>query len=360
MTLLVCCGGSYVSGMEIVELAVMRGLAARGHRVHALVNGWNDGDFIARLELAGIPYTEAFVGKLTVRRPRWMLDTLRFLPGARRTVRRLMRDLRPDLVMASNRDAVLLLSGLFGDTEVVYRVHEPLSETWTRRIGRRATRFITVSDFIRSLLISNGLAPDRVVTAQNGVEAAAPVRPSNEPPVIGICGQVGAWKGHDDLFDAAGRLGARGIPFELRVYGRGDDDYVTLLKARAEADEVSKSVRWMGFERDIERMYADLDILAVPSRSNDPFPTTVLEAGGREIPVVGTRRGGIPEMIEDGMTGLLVRPEDPVALADALQSLLQDPDRRRAMGVSARRRIEARFLTEHMVDRVEAALFNRP
>lgn len=357
MTVLVQCSGSYVSGMEIVELAVLRGLAARGHRVHALVSGWNNGDFIARLEAAQIPYTPVFSGKLTLRQPSWTLNTLRHLPGARRTARKLTRDLQADVVVACNRDPVLGLAGAFGDVPVLYHVHTPLDPRWAARLGRVVDRFMAVSGFVRSRVLAGGIAPDRVDVVHNGVEPAdrAPRRNATAS-VIGICGQVGAWKGHDDLLGALGRVAARGVPFELRVFGTGADAYVQALQAQAERDGIASHVRWMGFERDPDRMYADLDVLAMPSRFEEPFGMTLAEAGIRGIPAVATRVGGIPEVVVDGETGLLVPKEAPEALADALLSLLDDPGRRRVMGEAARERVRTQFLTEHMIDGVEASL----
>lgn len=358
MTLLFLCGGSYVSGMEIIELGIMRGLAARGHHVHALVSGWNDGDFIGRLDAAGIPHTVAFLGKITVRRPVWMLDTIRHLPGARRAVRQLVADLRPDAAVLCNRDSVPLLAGLFDGVSTVFHLHEPMAPRWIRRLDRRVGSFFAVSEFIRDRIIGSGVAPGRVQTVYNGVGQAAPAPASGDPPAVGICGQVGTWKGHDDLVDALALVARRDVPFRLRIYGRADGAYSSALRARIDVAGLTDQTEWMGFERDIERMYGGIDILAVPSRSEDPFPTTILEAGARAILTVGTLRGGIPEMIVDGETGLLVPPEDPAALAAALAALLTDADRRRVMGRAARARVEAAFLTDHMVSRFERAALN--
>ncbi|MEM1115119.1 MAG: glycosyltransferase family 4 protein [Bacteroidota bacterium] len=360
MTVLFQCSGSYVSGMEVVELAVMRGLAARGHRVHALVSGWNNGDFIGRLEAAEIPHTPIHSGKLTVRQPSWMLDTLRHLPGARRTARRLAREVRPDVVVACNRDPVIGLAGVFGRVPLVYHVHTPMPPRWTSRLGRVVDRFLTVSGFIRGQVLAGGIAPDRVDVVYNGVElpesTPAPRRDRTDVPVLGICGQIGAWKGHEDLLDALGHVAGQGVPFELRIYGSGDDAYVAALRERADARGIADRVRWMGFERDQDRMYADLDLLAMPSRFDEPFGLTLAEAGVRGVPAVATHVGGIPEVVADGETGLLVPRHDPEALAQALATVLQDPDRRHALGRAAQERVRASFLTEHMIEGMESAL----
>ena len=356
MTVLVSCGGSYVSGMEVVELALMRGLAARGHRVHALVSGWNDGDFIGRLGDAGIPHTVAFTGKISLRRPAWMLDTLRHLPGARRVTRRLVRTLRPDVVVACNRDALVLLSGVWGRAPVVYHTHELMASAWTHRVARRADRFVAVSGFVAERLVADGVPRERIDIVWNGVDRAQPTTPSEGVPTVGLCGQIGAWKGHDDFLDAVGHLAEDGVACNVRIFGTGDAAYVAALHDRAAVLGIAGRVAWMGFEANPDRMYAGLDVLAVPSRVEETFGMTAAEAGARAIPVVATRRGGLPEIVVDGVTGLVVPAEAPAALAAALTSLLTDPTRRQAMGEAARERVEAQFSTGHMVDRFESVM----
>lgn len=366
MTYLFVCGGSYVSGMEIVELAIMRGLAERGARVHCIVSGWNDGVFIERLERAGIPHTVAFVGKLTfgLKRLDWTADTFRHVRGARYTVRAVANELKPDIVIVCNRDALLLLCGVFGKAPVVFHVHEApdlsgRSRLLYRLVRRSVDAFFTVSAFVRDRTVALGVSNSRVYVVRNGVEprsCASHVPCKKSCPVVGICGQIGEWKGHSDLVEAMGILARRGVQGELRVYGVGDDEYVGSLRHQANALGIGDRIRWMGFEPDPDRMYAGLDVVVVPSRSGDPFPTTVLEASARGLPVVGTRRGGIPEMIVDGETGYLVEGEDPSALADALEDLLSSPSRRRVFGTAAKERVEQEYLTSHMVSRFERAV----
>ncbi len=357
MKLLFSCGGSYVSGMEIVELSLMRGLMERGHDVHALVSGWNDGDFAGRLESAGIPYTVAYTGKITVRKPAWMLDTLRHLPGARRAVHRLVRDLRPDAVVACNRDALILLTGVWGGTPVVYHTHELMAPAWTARVARSADRFVAVSEFVADRLAEDGVPRELIDVVWNGVDLAEPALPSDgEPPVVGICGQIGPWKGHDDLLDAVGRLAVDGVACRLRIFGTGDATYTAALRERADALGIADRLEWMGFVADPDRMYAGLDVLAVPSRIDETFGMTAAEAGARGIPVLATRRGGLPEVVVDGETGRLIPPASPSALADALAVLLTNPDRRHAMGQAARSHIASQLTTERMVDRFEAVM----
>jgi glycosyltransferase involved in cell wall biosynthesis len=104
----------------------------------------------------------------------------------------------------------------------------------------------------------------------------------------------------------------------------------------------SSNVLFLGFRDDIPNLLSQADVLCVPSRS-EGLGLSALEAMVAGVPVVASRVGGLPEVILDGETGLLVQPEDPEALRIALQTLLDDPERRKSMGVAGRKRAEARF-----------------
>jgi glycosyltransferase involved in cell wall biosynthesis len=100
----------------------------------------------------------------------------------------------------------------------------------------------------------------------------------------------------------------------------------------------------------------DADVLVLPVRQPEGQPLVVLEAMAAGLPVVATRRGAIPEMVDDGVTGLLVPERDVGALAAALDRLRRDPARRRALGEAARRRWAAEFTAELAIARVSQAL----
>jgi glycosyltransferase involved in cell wall biosynthesis len=110
----------------------------------------------------------------------------------------------------------------------------------------------------------------------------------------------------------------------------------------------------MGYERDKVKIFSELDICVVPSCFGDPFPTVAMEAGVYGLPVVATRCGGLPEIIEDGVTGLLVDPEQPDQLANKIEWLIQNPEAARAMGMAARDRVFNQFTVEKMVEQFES------
>jgi glycosyltransferase involved in cell wall biosynthesis len=116
--------------------------------------------------------------------------------------------------------------------------------------------------------------------------------------------------------------------------GPGNDVYTS------RARELSRGlpIAWLGVipEHDMPELYAAVDLVTCPSIWDDPFPTVNLEAMAASRPVVASRVGGVPEAVQDGTTGLLVPPGDDAALADALASLIADPEQRRRLGDAGR------------------------
>jgi glycosyltransferase involved in cell wall biosynthesis len=177
---------------------------------------------------------------------------------------------------------------------------------------------------------------------------------------IGIIGQVGSWKGHDDMLEAFA-LVARSHPAgELHVFGRGSDDYERRLKHRAEALGVGSRITWHGFVSDRATIFQSIDICAVPSRCEESFGLVAAEAGFFGLPVVASRRGGLPEIVEDGVTGFLVEAGQPAELAARVRMLFDDEPLRQLMGQQARARVAARFGHERLIDDFTHLLEGQP
>lgn len=164
--------------------------------------------------------------------------------------------------------------------------------------------------------------------------------------VVGVASNLEYWKGIDVLIDAASAMHS---PVRLEVFGRGS--LAGELERRAH--EAGVEARFHGFVPDVRERLRELDVLVQPSRA-DNFPLAVLEAMAAGVAVVATRVGGVPELVLDGETGLLVEPESPTALAAALESLASDPDRRRELGRRGRERAREEFSPEQMAVRTVA------
>jgi phosphatidylinositol alpha-1,6-mannosyltransferase len=130
---------------------------------------------------------------------------------------------------------------------------------------------------------------------------------------------------------------------------------------------VAGRVRFLGFldPDGLEEAYRAADVFLLPSRQDpgggvEGFGIAFLEAALRGLPAVAGRSGGIPDAVEDGVTGVLVDPHDPEAIASALLGLARDPARRRALGEAARRRALGEFTWERVVPRLLRALGETP
>ncbi len=247
------------------------------------------------------------------------------------------------------------------------------SDELLREMCREAAFVVAVSDYSRELLIQK--CPDsaeKIHRIYNGIDVrklqAGPVRPPTLRPRILSIGRLIEFKGFRDLIAACTELKKRGIQFECEIIGEGPlRDALQNTIAAAGLDGI---VRLLGAlcQEEVLRRLVDCDVFALASivdskGASDILPTVILEAMAAARPVVSTRLAGIPEMVRDGGSGLLVAPGDVAALADALESLLRDPQLRERFGASGRRNVEERFDVDktaaQLLELVEAAAVPR-
>jgi glycosyltransferase involved in cell wall biosynthesis len=158
-------------------------------------------------------------------------------------------------------------------------------------------------------------------------------------------------KGLDVLIDAMARVRAA-LPRAVCLLA-GDGPMRAALESRVHARGLAEAVRFLGMRDDVLALLSASDLFVQPSLV-DALPTSVMEAMVAGLPVVATRTGGIPEMIEDGRTGVLVAPGDPVALTGAISGLLRDPERAHRLGANARQDALDRFHPARSADRLIA------
>jgi glycosyltransferase involved in cell wall biosynthesis len=227
------------------------------------------------------------------------------------------------------------------------------SDELLREMCREAAFVVAVSNYSRDLLVQK--CPDaagKISRVYNGINLRtlkpAPPRPLNMRPRILSVGRLIEFKGFRDLIAASAELKKRGIEFECEIIGEGP-----LLEDLQNAIAVARLdgiVRLLGAlsQEEVLRRFIDCDVFALASivdnkGASDILPTVILEAMAAARPVVSTRLAGIPEMVRHGESGLLVGSGDIVALADALESLLCDPQLRERFGTAGRRIVEDKF-----------------
>ncbi len=171
---------------------------------------------------------------------------------------------------------------------------------------------------------------------------------SHDDFVVGGVGRLERIKGFDYFVEAAKRI-AEAAP-EARFLLAGDGAQAGALKAAAAP--LGGRVRFLGLRNDVPALMAAMDVLVAPSR-NEGMGRVVLEAGAAGIPTVASRVGGIPDVLDDNETGLLVPPGEVDALAEAVLALARSPERRRLMGATARAKVVPRYGLEKMVECIE-------
>lgn len=161
---------------------------------------------------------------------------------------------------------------------------------------------------------------------------------------IGMIANLAPVKGHDDLLHAVRILAARGLDIECILMGEDihQTGYRDTLVATADSLGIAHTLRFMGHITDPAPLIRELDVVVCASHS-EAFGRCTAEAMACAVPVVATRVGGIPEVIADGQTGMLVPPHSPQEIADAVHELLTDPALRQRMGDAGRHRAVSHF-----------------
>ncbi len=250
------------------------------------------------------------------------------------------------------RAGLLALAGRLARCGVVVHAHGGNVETWLTTPWRRrlvrlvmapAHRVIAVwTAGERALTVTLGAGKVRLV--DNGVRVSDfdPSHPAHQPPRVLYVGLLTARKGVVDLVDASRLLVDRGVRHELwLVGGTPDEGPAAEVPVRAAAADVARLLGTRAPE-EMPATYAGADVFCLPSWW-EAMPLSVLEAMAAGLPVVATDVGDVGRAVADGESGYVVPSRSPEALADALEELLTDPERRHRMGREGRTRAESMF-----------------
>lgn len=170
-----------------------------------------------------------------------------------------------------------------------------------------------------------------------------------EDVVVGLVGRLVLEKGYLEVFEAVRRLRDRCPQMRTVVVGPTDHDKADAVPQEDIDRATALGVRFLGMRRDVERLYEAMDVHVLASH-REGFPRAAMEAAAMGLPIVATDIRGCRQVVEDGVTGRLVPPRDPAALATAIETLLTDAALRRAMGAAARRKARAEFDQQRVID----------
>jgi lipopolysaccharide/colanic/teichoic acid biosynthesis glycosyltransferase len=292
---------------------------------------------------------------------------------------RLIRRERPHIVHThAAKPGVLgrLAARLAGVPVVVHTFHGhilhgyygPLMSWLLRRMERILARFsdriIAVSEQVKQDLVRYGVAPPEKISviplgfnlqpfldsSEHRGALSRELGLTNGARLIGIVGRIFPIKNHRLFLEAAARVAAEERSARFVVVG--DGVLRPEMEAHARGLGIADRVTFTGWRRDLPRIYPDLDVLVVSSR-NEGTPVSAIEAMASACPVVATRVGGLPDLIEDGETGHLVPSEDASALAAAILRVLREPDTARRLAEAARAQVRERFRAERLIGDME-------
>jgi glycosyltransferase involved in cell wall biosynthesis len=279
---------------------------------------------------------------------------------------RIVKQLKPDIIHAHDPHGVAMAAlALSMSTQlakpplvVARRVDFHLrGNSLSRWKYRQVDCFICASEAIRQMLVGDGVPATRAVTVHEGidierVERAEPAKLHGEfwlphqAPLVGNVAALVPHKGQRHLIDAAKAVLPQ-VP-DARFIIAGEGELRPALERQIKDSHLEKHVLLAGFRPDVLSLHKAFDIF-VMSSVTEGLGTSLLDAMAAAKPVVATRAGGIPEVVADGETGILVPPRDHDAMAEAIVRLLKDEALRRQMGEAGRARARSLFSAERMV-----------
>jgi glycosyltransferase involved in cell wall biosynthesis len=351
--------GGDVAGGQIVALQLARAARKRGDRVVFLSPA--RGPFTELVEREGMEV--------------YLVDVSRTfrLDGALRLLR-LLRRLHVDVLHTHTALAANVISrvaGRLAGSAVVSHVHiqnhfrpnrlaRAVHTNLDNVTARLSARILAVSESTHRSLLAQGYPPGLVETVYNGIDPSLHIAQGNglrrelgvpdAAPLVLEIGRLCDVKGQRELIEAAALVPS------VHVALAGDDleqggAYRALLERLAADRGVSDRVHLLGYRSDPDALLEEADVFVLPSWI-EGLPLVVLEAMVHAKPVVATAVGGTPELVEDGVTGLLIPPRDRDRLAAAIRTLVEDRERARAFGAAGRERVERQFSEAAMTRRV--------
>jgi glycosyltransferase involved in cell wall biosynthesis len=233
-----------------------------------------------------------------------------------------------------------------------------------RLMSRIPDRVFAVSEEVRQHCVEvDRIRPSMVETIYNGIDiadwdaASLPAKPA-AAPVIATVGNIRRVKGHDVFIKAAASVVAQFPQVTFNIAGGVlESDYFAELQKLIGDLNLTNHFHFVGGVANLREYLSTADIFVLPSRS-EGFSNAIVEAMAASLPVVATNVGGNGEAVTDGVSGLIVPPDDPDALAAAITRLLSDPVKAREMGAAGKRMASEKFTTDAMMHQITLAYAN--
>ena len=278
--------------------------------------------------------------------------------------RKLLREETPDIVHLHSRRGAdtlgALTTKLAGIPTVLSRRVDNPEAGWSLAAKYRLyDRVITISEAIRGVLLAQGVPAEKVRCVHSALDPPPHLGPCNRGAfqrefglgdgckVVGMAAQFIERKGHDTLLEAIPEILRSQPDTHFLLFGQGP--LLGEIEARVLEEGLEGKVIFPGFRDDLPALLPCLDLLVHPAMM-EGLGIILLQASASGIPIVATRAGGIPEVVVDGETGILVEPGDAAALVAAVCTLLANPGQSSRMGEAGRDRVKTVFSVDRMVE----------
>lgn len=353
--------GSWAFGREKRAVTMLRHMARV--RSFFLTGKWEDGSVSRLLQKYGFEFERTSFGYLGFGKPLWTLINLAQLPRLYVTLFRVYFRTRTDILLLLSIHSfvnaflpILALKFFWGAKVVFYLGDIPRNNSFYRALARVINRVmertIVISQAVKKGLFQVGIDESKITVIYNGVdlgkfESASPKEFRkrfgwhSDTVLIGYAGQFSQNKGVWDFVKAAELVLQDEQKCRFVMIGGVDegDSCQRAISDYVKAQDLSSYIVFTGRIDEMEKAYAALDIVVVPSRYEDPAPNVNIEAMASGVPVIATRIGGNPELVVDGKTGFLVDKNNPAQIAERILQLARDGELREKIGRAGRERV---------------------
>jgi glycosyltransferase involved in cell wall biosynthesis len=218
-------------------------------------------------------------------------------------------------------------------------------------------KFSFVKDKNKLIKIGNAVDLDEFnPEMKRGEKVKEELQIGRDEKVVGTVGRLYPLKGIDVFLKAVSKVERKNAKIKFLIVGEDSSSgaYRKMLERQAEEMGVTRDVIFTGFREDIPELLSAMDVFVLPSLEDyEAFGRVVIEAMAMAKPIVATRSGGVPEIVEEGVTGILVPPGDAEAMAEAIVTLLLDETGAKKMGLEGRRRIERFYGLRTHLEKIE-------
>lgn len=277
---------------------------------------------------------------------------------------KIIRAERPDIVHLHSRRGADVLGGIAAKLNgtrciLTRRVDNPERRLLAKLKYRLYDHIITISNGIKDVLVNEGVPAEKISCVRSAVDAERYSQPGDrkwflkefdlpgDARTCAVVAQLIERKGHRYLIEAIPEILRNCSEAYFLFFGKGPME--AKLKLQCRESGISDHVIFAGFRDDLERILPCLDLLVHPALM-EGLGVSLLQAAAAGVPIVGTRVGGIPEVVRDGVNGYLIEPGSIGAVTDAVVRLLTSPDSARAMGRRGREMVRENFSVGKMVE----------